>query len=463
MAGLLRPERLWRTVAVIAAFLWVPAVPLAAEDLPTAEVLGGFEVRLSWTDPEAGVPVILTLIIYPSNAGSIEGVLTCDQAASTSARSQTYTQRWGAGYDPTAVDLWVHAFWRCSGDWAADEPHPFHLEVYQLPGYATTASSSAPLLAVDGNAPVGEAMSGMRPAAAPVVRVNVTPADPAAPGTSSPDDGSPDAGGPGEASTGVEPGGTSGDEPPGEETVSSVPRPPGSVFGAQSADGDAGGKGGWSPLGITVLILFLILMALAAGRSLKASVASVLLSPFRSEKARPTPGETAALARDVQWGLGREQTVTVQSPVMPWSSPDPGAPRADFVLQPGQPYTMLGGRDGGPDDWVQVRQGENSGWVHRSTLQEWREEVVVMPRPPGPGDYRETVNFPQGLDTRDPGGTSYTRREAGNYQLGPPGPDGFRPVYDWQGRLIGGIPADKVPPSPLTRPGAPPPPPPPAL
>ena len=84
--------------------------------------------------------------------------------------------------------------------------------------------------------------------------------------------------------------------------------------------------------------------------------------------------------------------------------------------------------------WVQVRQGDNVGWVHRSTVQAWHREVIVRPHPTAGGDYREYVGFPQGLDTRDPGGVNYTRQPPGNYQLGPPDAGGHRPVYDWQGK-----------------------------
>ena len=161
----------------------------------------------------------------------------------------------------------------------------------------------------------------------------------------------------------------------------------------------------------------------------------------------------------MQLGLSEEPaTVTVASPVQPRSSPDTGAPPAEFVLQPGQPYTMLGGEGAGPNAWVQVKQGDNVGWVHRSTVQAWQREVIVRPYPTAGGDYRECVGFPQGLDTRDPGGVNYTRQPPGNYQLGPSDAGGHRPVYDWQGNLVGSIPADKVPPSSLRKDVAPPPP-----
>lgn len=270
--------------------------------------------------------------------------------------------------------------------------------------------------------------------------------------------GSGDAGG----IPGVEPGHSSGDEPGGEETVTSAANPPagddGSVFSAQAGDGDTDEGGEWSPLGIAILILFLILMALAAGLLLKAAVAAVLTG-WRPGPRVPTAGETATLARDVQLGLSEEPpTVTVASPVQPWSSPNTGASPAEFVLQPGEPYTLFGGEGAGPDDWVQVRQGDNVGWVHRSTVQDWHREEIVRPHPPTAGDYRETVGFPQGPDVRPPGGVNYTRRPPGNYQLGPPGADGHRPVYDFQGNLIGSTPVDKVPPSSLRKDVAPPPP-----
>ncbi|HSQ37381.1 MAG TPA: hypothetical protein VLS92_05760, partial [Acidimicrobiia bacterium] len=143
------------------------------------------------------------------------------------------------------------------------------------------------------------------------------------------------------------------------------------------------------------------------------------------------------------------------------SSPDPEAPPAEFVLQPGQPYTMLGGEGAGPNDWVQVRQGDNVGWVHRSTVQDWHREVIVRPHPPTAGDYRESVNFPEGFEARDPGSANYTRQLPGNYQLGPPDANGHRPAYNSTGQLIGDIPADKVPSPSLTKDVAPPSPPPP--
>jgi len=264
---------------------------------------------------------------------------------------------------------------------------------------------------------------------------------------------------------GVVPGDPSGDEPAGGETVTSAANPPAggesSLFNALSGDGGMDEGDEWSPLGIAILILFLILIALAAGLPLQAAVAAVLAG-WRPGPTLPTAGETAVLARDVQLGLAEEPpTVTVASPVRPWSSPDTGAPPAEFVLQPGQPYTMLGGEGAGPNEWVQVRQGENVGWVHRSTVQDWHPEVIVRPLPPTAGDYRETVGFfPQGPDVRPPGGANYTRRPSGNYQLGPPDASGHRPVYDSEGTLIGSTPANQVPPSSLRKDVAPPPPPP---
>lgn len=256
-------------------------------------------------------------------------------------------------------------------------------------------------------------------------------------------------------------GGGQNPEDPG--SASTVPQNP---AGDDGEDDSAAlpwssGKGeGWSPQAIAILILFLILVALAAGLSLKAAVASVLTG-WRPGPTLPTAGETAALARDVQLGVSAEHpTVTVASPVQPWSSPDIGAPPAGFMLQPGQPYTMLGGEGAGPDAWVQVRQGDNVGWVHRSTLEAWNPEIIVRPRPPTAGDYRELVGFSQGFDTRDPGGVNWTRRPPGNYQLGPPDAGGHRPVYDQGGNLIGSIPANDLPASSLRKDVAPPLPPP---
>jgi len=200
-------------------------------------------------------------------------------------------------------------------------------------------------------------------------------------------------------------------------------------------------------------------MVLALGLPARAAVAAVLAG-WRPAPAPalPTAGETATLAREVQLGLsGEPPTVTVASPVQPRSSPDSGAPPAGFVLQPGQPYTMFGGEDTGPGDWVQVRDGNNVGWVHRSTVQDWHREQIARPHWPTAGDYRETVGFLRGPDVRPPGGGDYTRQPPGEYGLGPPGADGHRPVYDWKGKLIGSTPADWVPSSSLGKDIAPPP------
>ena len=266
------------------------------------------------------------------------------------------------------------------------------------------------------------------------------------------------------------PGDSSGAEPGEEATVSSVANPPAgseeNAFSAQSGDGDADEEGEWSPLGIAITILFAVLMAIALGLPLRAAVAMALASDIPEDwlggGQLPTARETATLAQEVQLGLsGEPPTVTVASPVQPRSSPDPEAPPAEFVLQPGQPYTMLGGEGAGPNDWVQVRQGDNVGWVHRSTLQDWHREVIVRPHPPTAGDYRESVGFPHNFETRDPGSVNYTRQLPGNYQLGPPDAGGHRPVYNSTGQLIGDIPADKVPSPSLTKDVAPPSPPPP--
>ena len=176
----------------------------------------------------------------------------------------------------------------------------------------------------------------------------------------------------------------------------------------------------------------------------------------------PTAHETATLAREVQLGLsGEPPTVTVASPVQPWSSPDTGAPPAEFVLQPGQPYTMLGGEGAGPNDWVQVRQGTTSAGCTARRCKTGTGRSSLGPTHPLAGDYRETVGFPQDFETRDPGSVNYTRQLPGNYQLGPPDASGHRPVYNSTGQLIGSIPVDKVPSPSLTKDVAPPSPPPP--
>ena len=90
-------------------------------------------------------------------------------------------------------------------------------------------------------------------------------------------------------------------EAPG--SVSTVPQDP-------AEDGEdvsaalpwvSGRGGGWSPLGIAILILFLILALVAVGFALKEAVAKVLGSDlpgdFTAGREQPTAGETAALAR----------------------------------------------------------------------------------------------------------------------------------------------------------------------
>jgi len=64
---------------------------------------------------------------------------------------------------------------------------------------------------------------------------------------------------------------------------------------------------------------------------------------------------------------------------------------------------------------------------------------------------RELVLFREPFDTRNPDGRTVTRRDPGNYTVGPPGVDGYRPVYDADGRVIGYVPADKVPPPVISR------------
>lgn len=271
-------------------------------------------------------------------------------------------------------------------------------------------------------------------------------------------------GGPGDGA------GTDPDEgEPIDEVTSSVANPPadqeqGSAFSALSGDGDASDGGEWSAPGIAILILFLILMALAAGLPLKAAISAVLVSGVPTDVVPPSAAETAALARDVGAQLSNRQlpTGTVGSPVQPWSSASGEAPRADFVLQPGEPFIVVGGQGTGADAWVQVRQGENLGWVHQSAVAPWQEEVITRPLPPTQGDpYRETVGFPDPFLTRDPTGANLTRRDPGIYDLGSPDTGGNRPVYDREGKLIGNIPADQVPDTQLRRGPAPEPPPPP--
>ena len=254
-----------------------------------------------------------------------------------------------------------------------------------------------------------------------------------------------------------------------DEVTSSVANPPadqeeGGAFSALSGDGDSDDGGEWSAPGIAILILFLILMALAAGLPLKAAISAALVSGVSTDGVSPSAAETAALARDVGAQLSNRPlpTGTVESPVQPWSSASGEAPRAEFVLQPGEPFTVVGGQGTGPDAWLQVRQGEDVGWVHQSAVAPWQEEVITRPLPPTQGGpYRETVNFADPFLTRDPTGANLTRRDPGIYDLGPPDAGGNRPVYDREGNLIGSLPADQLPDTRLRRGSAPEPPPPP--
>ena len=436
----------WSTVLVAALALAGAATPAAAAEPPTAQVLGGFEARLTWEDPAPGTVVLLTLIIYPSNAGSIDGPFTCDQAAAAPAHQAVYTQEWDERYDPTRVDLYVHAFQRCTGDWGEGETFPFRLEVYQLPGYDTPAASSEPLLVVEGAAPPGDSLAGLRPAGTPIsATVQVTPADPAA---------TPDAPGPGEA----------GDPSEGPGSATTVPQaPPDESHDAFSLPAlrQPGQSPRWSAPGLAILVLFLILMALAVGMTLKAAIAAVLGGRVTAEQGLPTARETAILARDVALVGSATTLVTVSSPVQPRSGPADGAADAGFMLQPGEPFELLGDPDTGPGTWVQVRQGGNVGWVHRATLQDWTQEVIVRPPPPtANAPYREWVTFPGEFETRGPGSGTFTRRPPGSYRVGPPDPGGYRPVYDANDKPVGSIPADRVPSRELRRGQAPLPPPP---
>ncbi len=140
---------------------------------------------------------------------------------------------------------------------------------------------------------------------------------------------------------GAEPGNSSEDDPGGGETVTSAANPPtedeGSVFSAQSGDGDADEGGEWSPLGVAILILFLILMALAAGFPLKAAVASVLAG-WRPGLTPPTAGETAALARACSWGFPRSlRWSRWKARCSRGAAPTPGHPLPSSCCSPASP------------------------------------------------------------------------------------------------------------------------------
>ena len=261
---------------------------------------------------------------------------------------------------------------------------------------------------------------------------------------------------------------------PGDEvTVSSVANPPGqeegSAFSAHPETGDADEGASGPPLGIAILILFADPHgASPPGLPLKAAIAAVLVSDVPERLARrwhpPTARETAALARDVQWRScpGPPPTGTVASPVQPWSSAEPGGtPRriraaARRALTPSSvaqaPARTPGCRCG---------KGEDVGWVHRSTVADWHREVITRPHPPTGRTTGRPSASPEPFETRDPTGVNFTRRDAGELRPGSPRTGGNRPVYSSTGQLIGDIPADKVPPSSLTKDIAPPPPPPP--
>ncbi len=287
----------------------------------------------------------------------------------------------------------------------------------------------------------------------------------------------------------TQPAGGGGEVTTTAASVSSVPSEPAGEGGETPAAGQAdassappGGvfeRGGWSPAGVAILILFLILIAIALGIPVKAAVAAALVElPTWIAKGPPSgqnppsAGDTATLALNVQFAASGSPTpVTVSGPVEPWSGPEMTAPRSGFVLQPGQGYTVVGSTGPGPDAWVLLQETNKwgvleggRGWVHRSTLEPWQEEIP-MTSEPAPTTAWENVHFNSPFDTRDHPGGNYERRDPGDYRLGAPDASGYRQVTDAYGRSLGTIHASKVPP-PANQPTGgvapnPPPPPPP--
>ena len=229
-------------------------------------------------------------------------------------------------------------------------------------------------------------------------------------------------------------------------------------------------EGDTSPAGVAVLILVVILALIATGMGVKEAVAEGLVAAMGSPKDKATPKvrEAGPAVR----ALGRylvgsdDMPVTVSGPVQPWSQPDTATPRAGFVLQPGGRYRVVASTGSGPDPWVLVRSDSAGveGWVHRSALAPWQEEIPMVPTGTPPTVW-ERVHFPNPFRTRDPGGDMWDY-EPGDYRLGPPDPNGYRRITNAAGKpLPGTIHASQVPPPPNQPtggvPAAPPPPPPP--
>lgn len=160
------------------------------------------------------------------------------------------------------------------------------------------------------------------------------------------------------------------------------------------------------------------------------------------------PGARDLLRRLVARVRGRDRPMSAPSPVYTRTAPSDAAERSALVLQPGNEYQEVGAQG----TWVFVDDGRgHSGWVHRAALDQWRQEVIVRQGGPTVTAARERVTFGDPFDTRNPDGRTVTRCNPGDYLLGPRGADGYRPVYDLVGRLIGHVPADSVPPTVISR------------
>jgi hypothetical protein len=221
---------------------------------------------------------------------------------------------------------------------------------------------------------------------------------------------------------------------------------------------------GWSPAGIGLLVIFTIVAMAIGGYEVQEIVGALLTTTPDELQAWMEQSETVQGFREpepppVSWLPGNTPPVTVSSPVEPWTQPDVTAPRTRFVLQPGQRYTPVGRTGSGPGDWVLVRSGDQEGWVHQSTLEPWQQVTTVDV--PFATHAWEWVRFQSQFRTTLPNGGAY-ELPPGDYRLGAADANGYRQVFDTDGKPLGSVHTSKIPatpnqPTPTPPPPAPPP------
>jgi hypothetical protein len=246
----------------------------------------------------------------------------------------------------------------------------------------------------------------------------------------------------------------------------------GDVWGALFGNDDSGRRGGWSPLGVLILILLLIavigyavplavqavLSGLREGRDfpmhrrLSGDQVRNLVDSAQAHQARGwsrIPADVAVV-RPVELRLGPGE-ITLGQPhrsIRAW-------------LRPGQRYQIVGEKaigdpQAGGELWYEVLVRDQAGWVPRSAVV---SAESVPPPPPIPPPGWQVVQFPSEFRARKPDANDWVKRPPGLYRLGSTIREGLRPIYTPLGKLFGYVAPGDVPPSssPLTKGVAPPP------